>query len=186
MTPCSMLGRWRGRTCTPSGNFSPTAQALLPDVPKALRDAAQLVYEHGTILGVEDQQDLLARLNTSPSARTQRSVRRDPQQRRPPGEQSATPWDPRRPRRPPGSYATPGPSSDHPRRRKACRLDGGPSRADKAHLREGFVQGVELVDGTARLAAMNMLLHGWVELTALAPSRSKTLSPPTPANAGQS
>ena len=49
--------------------------ALLPDVPKALRDAAQLVYEHGTILGVEDQQDLLARLNTSPSARTQRSVR---------------------------------------------------------------------------------------------------------------
>ena len=30
----------------------------------------------------------------------------------------------------------------------------------KAHLREGFVQGVELVDGTARLAAMNMLLHG--------------------------
>ena len=30
----------------------------------------------------------------------------------------------------------------------------------KAHLREGFVHGVELVDGTARLAAMNMLLHG--------------------------
>ena len=31
---------------------------------------------------------------------------------------------------------------------------------EKAHLREGFVHGVELVDGTARLAAMNMLLHG--------------------------
>ena len=30
----------------------------------------------------------------------------------------------------------------------------------KEHLREGFVHGVELVDGTARLAAMNMLLHG--------------------------
>mgnify|MGYP005989126867 FL=1 len=30
----------------------------------------------------------------------------------------------------------------------------------KDHLREGFVHGVELVDGTARLAAMNMLLHG--------------------------
>jgi len=31
---------------------------------------------------------------------------------------------------------------------------------EKDHLREGFVRGVELVDGTARLAAMNMLLHG--------------------------
>ena len=30
----------------------------------------------------------------------------------------------------------------------------------KKHLRDGFVHGVELVDGTARLAAMNMLLHG--------------------------
>jgi type I restriction enzyme M protein len=28
------------------------------------------------------------------------------------------------------------------------------------HLRDGFVHGVELVDGTARLAAMNLLLHG--------------------------
>jgi type I restriction enzyme M protein len=28
------------------------------------------------------------------------------------------------------------------------------------HLREGFVSGYELVDGTARLAAMNLLLHG--------------------------
>ena len=31
---------------------------------------------------------------------------------------------------------------------------------EKQHLRDNFVSGVELVDGTARLAAMNMLLHG--------------------------
>jgi len=31
---------------------------------------------------------------------------------------------------------------------------------EKEHLRDTFVSGVELVDGTARLAAMNMLLHG--------------------------
>jgi type I restriction enzyme M protein len=31
---------------------------------------------------------------------------------------------------------------------------------EKEHLRDHFVSGVELVDGTARLAAMNMLLHG--------------------------
>jgi type I restriction enzyme M protein len=31
---------------------------------------------------------------------------------------------------------------------------------ERAHLRDGFVHGVELVDGTARLAAMNLLLHG--------------------------
>lgn len=31
---------------------------------------------------------------------------------------------------------------------------------EKIHLRDNFVSGVELVDGTARLAAMNMLLHG--------------------------
>jgi type I restriction enzyme M protein len=30
----------------------------------------------------------------------------------------------------------------------------------RKHLRDGFVHGVELVDGTARLAAMNLLLHG--------------------------
>jgi len=30
----------------------------------------------------------------------------------------------------------------------------------RAHLRDGFVRGTELVDGTARLAAMNLLLHG--------------------------
>lgn len=31
---------------------------------------------------------------------------------------------------------------------------------EKEHLRDNFVSGMELVDGTARLAAMNMLLHG--------------------------
>ncbi|MEV4511372.1 class I SAM-dependent DNA methyltransferase [Dactylosporangium sp. NPDC049525] len=31
---------------------------------------------------------------------------------------------------------------------------------ERAHLRDTFLQGVELVDGTARLAAMNLLLHG--------------------------
>lgn len=31
---------------------------------------------------------------------------------------------------------------------------------EREHLRDGFVYGYELVDGTARLAAMNMLLHG--------------------------
>jgi len=30
----------------------------------------------------------------------------------------------------------------------------------RLHLRDGFVSGTELVDGTARLAAMNLLLHG--------------------------
>jgi len=30
----------------------------------------------------------------------------------------------------------------------------------RTHLRDSFVHGVELVDGTARLAAMNLLLHG--------------------------
>jgi type I restriction enzyme M protein len=31
---------------------------------------------------------------------------------------------------------------------------------ERGHLRDRFVHGVELVDGTARLAAMNLLLHG--------------------------
>src|SRR4051795_6740205 len=31
---------------------------------------------------------------------------------------------------------------------------------EREHLRDGFVHGVELVDGTARLAAMNLILHG--------------------------
>jgi type I restriction enzyme M protein len=34
------------------------------------------------------------------------------------------------------------------------------SPEQREYLREGFVSGVELVDSTARLAAMNMLLHG--------------------------
>lgn len=47
--------------------------SLLPDVPKALREAAELVYRnHGQF---EEEEDLLLRLNTSPSARVQRSVR---------------------------------------------------------------------------------------------------------------
>jgi type I restriction enzyme M protein len=32
--------------------------------------------------------------------------------------------------------------------------------AERTHLRDSLVHGVELVDGTARLAAMNLLLHG--------------------------
>jgi type I restriction enzyme M protein len=31
---------------------------------------------------------------------------------------------------------------------------------EREHLRDGFIRGTELVDGTARLAAMNLLLHG--------------------------
>ncbi len=34
---------------------------------------------------------------------------------------------------------------------------------DRTRLRSGFVSGTELVDGTARLAAMNLLLHGIVQ-----------------------
>jgi len=34
------------------------------------------------------------------------------------------------------------------------------SPTDREHLRDKFVSGIELVDSTARLAAMNMLLHG--------------------------
>lgn len=34
------------------------------------------------------------------------------------------------------------------------------TQAQREHLRDGFAHGMELVDGTARLAAMNMLLHG--------------------------
>jgi type I restriction enzyme M protein len=34
---------------------------------------------------------------------------------------------------------------------------------DRDRLRRGFVRGTELVDGTARLAAMNMVLHGIVQ-----------------------
>ena len=34
------------------------------------------------------------------------------------------------------------------------------SPTEKDHLRDAFISGTELVDGTARLAAMNLLLHG--------------------------
>ena len=41
-----------------------------------------------------------------------------------------------------------------------ARNAGDLTQVQREHLRDGFVHGVELVDGTARLAAMNMLLHG--------------------------
>lgn len=50
--------------------------ALAPVVPKALRDAADFVYDHGgSALTPAEQQDLLDRLNTNPSVRVQRDVR---------------------------------------------------------------------------------------------------------------
>ena len=42
----------------------------------------------------------------------------------------------------------------------ASRNSGTLTPDERTHLRDGFVHGVELVDGTARLAAMNLLLHG--------------------------
>jgi hypothetical protein len=49
---------------------------LMPEVPKALRDAMDLVYAHGAdALSHEDRNDLLARLNCSPNARVQRDLR---------------------------------------------------------------------------------------------------------------
>ena len=42
----------------------------------------------------------------------------------------------------------------------ACRHAETLNPTERAHLRDTFVHGVELVDGTARLAAMNLLLHG--------------------------
>ena len=44
-------------------------------VPKALRDAAELVYTHGEALDVSARLDLIAKLNTAPPARTERAVR---------------------------------------------------------------------------------------------------------------
>lgn len=41
-----------------------------------------------------------------------------------------------------------------------ARNAGDLTQAQREHLRDGFVHGVELVDGTARLASMNMILHG--------------------------
>lgn len=49
--------------------------ALLPDVPKSLRDAAQMVYSNEAALGSEDQGELLERLNTNPPVRVQRQIR---------------------------------------------------------------------------------------------------------------
>ena len=48
---------------------------LMPDVPKAFRDATELVHEHGEGLSVDDKEDLLKRLNTRPSARIEKAVR---------------------------------------------------------------------------------------------------------------
>ncbi len=49
---------------------------LMPEVPKALRDASDLVYREGhTALSPEEQRDLLGRLNSSPPPRVQRDVR---------------------------------------------------------------------------------------------------------------
>lgn len=49
---------------------------LMPEPPKALRDAAELVYLSGQdALSPEAQNDLLARLNTAPPARVIRDVR---------------------------------------------------------------------------------------------------------------
>jgi type I restriction enzyme M protein len=43
----------------------------------------------------------------------------------------------------------------------------------RRHLQTGFVHGVELVDGTARLAAMNLLLHGIIRPTGPSPIEVK-------------
>ena len=48
---------------------------LQPDVPKAMRDASDLVFKHGEFLGPEVQGELLARLNTSPPERIKRKIR---------------------------------------------------------------------------------------------------------------
>ena len=48
---------------------------LKPDVPKALREASELVYEHGEALTPEERDDLLDRLNTRPGPRMEKAVR---------------------------------------------------------------------------------------------------------------
>ena len=48
---------------------------LRPDVPKALREAAEMVHEHGDVLTTEDRDYLLERLNTHPGSRIQKAVR---------------------------------------------------------------------------------------------------------------
>lgn len=49
--------------------------SLLPDPPKPMRQAAELVYENAAVLNEDIQEDLLSRLNTSPPTRIQRGVR---------------------------------------------------------------------------------------------------------------
>ena len=53
--------------------------------------------------------------------------------------------------------------------------------AQRNHLRDNFVHGVELVDGTARLAAMNFTLHGIGKPTgeSLIEVRDSLIAPPT-------
>jgi hypothetical protein len=52
------------------------ATNLMPEVPKSLRDASDLVYQHGqTALSPDEQRDLLTRLNSSPPIRVQRDIR---------------------------------------------------------------------------------------------------------------
>jgi hypothetical protein len=48
---------------------------LQPDVPKAFRDAAQLVLEKGAFLGAAEQNELRLRLGAVPSAKVSRTVR---------------------------------------------------------------------------------------------------------------
>lgn len=48
---------------------------LRPDVPKALREAAEMVHEHGDVLTTDDRDYLLERLNTRPSSRIEKAVR---------------------------------------------------------------------------------------------------------------
>ena len=49
---------------------------LQPDVPKAFRDASELLHRHGAkVLGTEDLDRLIACFNTVPSARVQREAR---------------------------------------------------------------------------------------------------------------
>ena len=49
---------------------------LQPDVPKAFRDASDLLHRHGAeVLGVNELAKLIACFNTVPSARVQREVR---------------------------------------------------------------------------------------------------------------
>lgn len=48
---------------------------LRPDVPKALREAAEMVHEHGDVLTTEDRNYLLERLNTHPGGRIQKAIR---------------------------------------------------------------------------------------------------------------